>query len=389
MDRLGGPESFETIVIGGGQAGLATGYHLARAGVKFVILDASERTGDAWRGRWDSLRLFSEAHHNSLPGMRFPSPAHYFPTKDEMAAYLEAYATRFDLPVHHGTRVDRLWREDGRFLVSAGGTRFEADNVVVAMGKYQEQKIPTFAKELDGRIRQFHSSEYRNPGQFQAGTVLIVGAGNSGAEIALEAARDHKTYVAGPDTGHVPFRIDTLASKYIFAPIVVGLVFHHLLTVNTPFGRRMRPKALAQGGPLVRTKPSDLVSAGVERVGHVARIQNGLPLLDDGRVLDVENVVWCTGFHPGFAWIELPVFDEHEMPRHERGVVAEEPGLFFVGLPFLYAFSSVMIRGIGRDAARIAKAIAARIAEGESKEQVRRVKVEDTAAARPIPAGKL
>src|SRR5262249_54985231 len=201
-------ETFHTIVIGGGQGGLSVGYYLARQGRPFVILDASQRVGDSWRQRWDSLRLFTPAVFDSLVGMKFPAPAFSFPTKDEMGDYLEAYARRFQLPIRNGIRVDRLTRVGNRYLIEAGAHRFEAEHVVVAMSSYQVPRVPAFAKELGPDILQLHSSEYRNLRQLKSGGVLLVGAGNSGAEIAIEVAREHQTWVSGRDTGHVPFRID-------------------------------------------------------------------------------------------------------------------------------------------------------------------------------------
>lgn len=358
MNNLREPERIETVIIGGGQAGLSVGYHLARRGLPFVILDANERIGDSWRQRWDSLRLFTPARYDGLAGMPFPAPAHSFPTKDEMADYLAAYAARFELPVRMGVKVDRLSRQGGRFVVTAGDRRFEADNVVVAMANYQQPRIPPFAHELDPGIVHLHSSKYRNPSQLREGGVLIVGAGNSGSEIALEAVRGHPTWMSGRDTGHVPFRIEGTVARILLRPLF-RFVFHRVLTVNTPMGRKMRPRALAHGAPLIRVKPKDLAAAGVARVPRTVGVRDGRPVLEDGRVLDVANVVWCTGFHPGFSWIDLPVLGE-DGPMHERGVVAAEPGLYFVGLDFLYAFSSTMIHGVGRDADYIAAAIASR-----------------------------
>ena len=274
-----------------------------------------------------------------------------------MADYLESYAARFDLPVRTGVKVDGLSRHGSRYVVTAGDRRFEAEHVVVAMASYQVPKVPRFAQELDPGIVQLHSLDYRNPGQLRDGGVLIVGAGNSGAEIALEVARGHRTWMSGRSTGHIPFRIGGLAARLFLQRFVFRFVFHRVLTVKTPMGRKVRPKVLSQGGPLIRVKPADLTAAGVERVPRIAGVREGLPLLEDGRVLDVANVVWCTGFHPGFSWIHLPVFDEDGMPKHESGVALGEPGLYFVGLPFIYAFSSTMIHGVGRDAERIVQVI--------------------------------
>jgi putative flavoprotein involved in K+ transport len=365
MRYLGQTERIQTVVIGGGQAGLSVGYYLAQRGLPFVILDANSRIGDVWRNRWDSLRLFTPARYDGLAGMPFPAPPHSFPTKDQMADYLEAYAARFDLPVRTGVRVDGLSRQGRRYIVTADARRFEAEHVVVAMAAYQLPKVPPFAPELDPGIVQLHSRDYRNATQLKDGGVLLVGAGNSGSEIAMEVSRGHRTWMSGRDTGHIPFRIDGLAARWFLQRFIFRFVFHRVLTVKTPMGRKARAKALSGGGPLIRVKPADLAAAGVERVPKVVGVRGGQPLLEDGRVLDVANVIWCTGFRPGLSWIHLRGFQDDGLPRHQCGVAAGEPGLYFVGLPFTYAFSSMMIHGVSRDAERIVKVIEARIRSAE------------------------
>jgi len=371
--------TYNTIVIGAGQSGLATGYFLQKAKRDFVILDANQRIGDAWRNRWDSLRLFTPARYDGLAGMPFPSSPHSFPTKDEMADYLEDYAAHFNLPVRTSVKVDHLTRKGNRFMLSVGDQRFQADNVVVAMSSFQKPRIPGFARELDPGIRQMHSVEYRNPDQLQDGSVLIVGAGNSGAEIAMEVSQNHQTWLSGRDTGHVPFRIEGAAARIILLRLVLRGLFHHLMTTNTPLGRKIRPKFLSEGGQLIRTKPEDLAEAGVKRVPRTVGTQNGLPILENGRVLDVANVIWGTGFTPGFSWIDLPIMGELE-PKHRRGVVQGQPGLYFVGLSFLYALSSTMIQGVSRDAKYIVQQIVARSekmvpATTQSERQEQRVSI--------------
>jgi putative flavoprotein involved in K+ transport len=354
------PEPIETVVIGGGQAGLSVGHHLARRGRRFLILDANQRVGDAWRRRWDSLRLFTPARYDALAALPFPAPAHSFPTKDQVADYLEAYAARFQLPVRTGVRVDRLWRDDGRFVVATGDRSWAADNVVVAMSTFQVPRVPSFAAELDPAILQLHSSGYRRPSQLREGPTLVVGAGNSGAEIALEIAGRHPTWLAGKESGHVPFRIEGAAARYVFQPLLFRVVGHRVLTVDTPIGRRLRPRLLAHGAPLVRVRPKDLAAAGIQRVPRVVGVRDGHPLMADQRVLEVANVVWCTGSGPDFSWIDLPVFGEREHePEHHRGVVASQPGLYFVGLSFLYAMSSGFLPGVDRDAEHVVQAILA------------------------------
>ena len=352
----------QVVVIGGGQAGLSVGYCLARRGLSFVILEGNPRVGDSWRNRWDSLRLFTPAKYNGLIGLPFPAPAFSFPTKDEMADYLESYAIRFDLPVRTGVRVERVWRIGARYVVDTSDGRFEADHVVVAMATYQAPRIPEFAQALDSGIVQLHSSEYRNTAQLRAGDVLLVGAGNSGADIAIDVARSHRTWLAGRHPGHVPFRIESRAAR-VLVPFLFRVVFHRVLTVDTPLGRRARPIVISRGGPLIRVKPADLAAAGVVPTPRVTGVRDGKPLLADGRVLDVTNVIWCTGFHAGLSWIDVPtpISDADGEPVHDRGIVPGEPGLYFVGLHFLYAFSSTMIHGIARDAERIAGTIQDRV----------------------------
>lgn len=356
------PERVDTVVVGGGQAGLSMGHHLQRLGVPFVVLDAETRTGDVWRRRWDSLRLFTPAAYSALDGMPFPAPPHHFPSKDEFADYLEAYAAQFALPVRHGWRVDRLSAAGDGFLVESRGRRIEARNVVVAMANYQRPRVPGFAADLAPDVVQLHSRDYRRPDQLPAdGVVLVVGAGNSGAEIALELAASRQVVLAGRHPGELPFDIDSRLAHALLIRLVLRGLFHRVLTVDTPVGRRMRSKATTRGGPLIRTKARHLRAAGVKRVGRVTGARDGRPVLEDGTVLDVAAVVWCTGFRPGFEWIDLPLqTTELGEPLQSRGAAAGVPGLYFVGLHYLYAHSSSMIHGVGRDARRVAEQVAAR-----------------------------
>ena len=357
-------EHFDVIVIGGGQAGLSAGYYLKRTGLRFVVLDAHARTGDAWRSRWDSLRLFTPARFCGLDGMAFPAAPAYFPTKDEMADFLQAYAQRFDLPVRTGVRVGAVLRDGDGYVVTAGAQRYEAPHVVVAASSYQQPKLPAFAAELDRSIVQIHSSSYKNPAQLRPGSVLLVGAGNSGAEIAMDLATTHKVMLSGRSPGEVPIRTNTAFAAYVVAPILFRVVFHRVLTVDTPMGRKAKPGFVKHGAPLIRVKSRDLAAAGITRVARVRSVLQGQPLLEDGNVVRPNNVIWCNGFRHGLDWIKLPVFDEDGRPRQYRGVVEGEPGLYVVGLSFLHSQSSTMIHGVGRDARRVVEAIAARARVG-------------------------
>jgi putative flavoprotein involved in K+ transport len=350
-------ERYETVIVGGGQAGLSVAYHLKKQGRSFVLLDASERIGDSWRNRWDSLRLYSPAFRDGLPGMPFPAPRSTYPTKDEMGDYLEAYAARFELPVRSGTAVETLTMEGGRYSANAGNERFEADNVVVATGVFKKPYTPGFAGELDPSITQLHSSDYRNLSQLQEGPVLVVGAAHSGSDIAYEASAAHEVILSGTDTGQIPVPIESRRGRLGFRVLVFAGT--HLLNADTPMGRKMRPHVRHGGGPLLRYRRKDLLAAGVERViGRTAGVKRGLPVLDDGRVVDVRNVVWCTGFRPDFSWIRVPFESGADgYPVQYRGAVASSPGLYFTGLPFLHSFASMLIAGSARDAERVARHI--------------------------------
>jgi putative flavoprotein involved in K+ transport len=340
-------EVFETIVVGGGQAGLAAGYYLSKREDNFVILDEHLHTGATWRTRWDSLRLFTPSQNNGLPGMKFPKPDSYFPRKDETADFLEAYAKQFSLPVWYGRKVVELRRNDSGYRLSAGEDIFHARNVIVATGPFHTPYIPSAASKLKQDIFQMHSVDYRNPKDVPAQRVLVVGAGNSGAEIALELAKaGRKVWLAGRDVGRIP--ADKLGR--ILGGKPYWWFLRRVMTIKTPLGRRMKAQVLKHGNPLIRASREEVMAAGVEFTPRLAGGAEGIPQLEDGRKLSAEGIVWATGFHPDFHWIELPVFDETGRPRHERGVVPEAPGLYFVGLHFQTGLTSSLLGGVGQDA---------------------------------------
>jgi putative flavoprotein involved in K+ transport len=354
-------EWFDTVIVGGGQAGLAAGYHLARLGRSFMIIDEHERTGDRWREHYDSLRLYSPARYDGLPGMPFPASPYTFPSGQQMADYLEAYAAQMRLPVMTGVRADGIWPAGGpphAYTVTAGKRRFAAAHVVVATGGQQVPSTPPVAGQIDAGIRQLHSSDYRNPAQLLPGDVLVVGASHSGADIALEvAAAGHRTWLSGPVHGQLPFDLEGRPARQIMR--LLWFAASHVLTMKTPLGRKMRPEVRAHGGPLLRVKLPDLAAAGVQHVSaRTVAARGGMPTLDDGQALDVANVIWCTGFRPDFSWIHVPVTGSDGWPDQDRGVAANAPGLYFVGLLFQYAFSSMLVGGAGRDAEHVARHIA-------------------------------
>ncbi len=355
-------EQVETVIVGGGQAGMAVGYYLGQLSRSFLILDANERPGDSWRQRWDSLQLFTPAYLSDLPGLDFPGPRTRCPSKDEMANYLETYAARFDLPIRSFTRVQSVTKIKNGFLITADDCRFEADNVVLATGGYQAPYVPDFANQLDASIVQLHSSEYRRPEQLGEGDVLVVGAANSGAEIALELAASHRTWLSGPHPGNEPARPGSRVDRLLTPPF--WFFISRVASVTNPIGRRMRPQMLAMTLPLGRLRPKDLAAAGGVRLPRTIAVRDGRPVMEDGQIADTGNVIWSTGYRASYDWVSLDIFGQDGRPLHDRGMTAE-PGCYFIGLFFLTSLASSLVGGVARDAGYIARHIAARTGSGQ------------------------
>jgi putative flavoprotein involved in K+ transport len=345
-------KNWGTIIIGAGQAGLAAGYHLSIAGEDFVIIDVVRSVGDSWRQRWDSLRLFTPSQYDGLPGYPFPLLRGTYPSKDEMADYLEEYAVRFKLPVRLGEKVNRLSGIQPGFELTTNKGILTCNRVIVATGTNPQPRIPEFSKDIDESIYQIHSSQYINPDSLPSGKVLVVGAGTSGMEIAIELAGSRPTQISGHPTFHIPEPVFRYAGRlyWWFAC--------NILTASTPIGRKAKKSILKGGGPLVNVSVEDLIPAGVENVPRVAGVKNGQPLLEDGRVADVSSIVWATGYKPDFSWIDLKITDENTgWPVTNRGVSPDIKGLYFMGMLFQYGLTSGLVGGVGRDAAYVVKNI--------------------------------
>lgn len=342
----------KTIIIGAGQAGLAMGYLLQKTGEDFLIIDTAKRVGDSWRHRWDTLCLFTPSQYDGLPGFPFPAPRDTFPSRNEMADYLDTYATKFNLPVQLNEKVVRLSRGSSGFEITTSKSVLKADNVIVATGTNPFPKIPEFAGDLDRSIFQIHSSQYTNPNSLPPGNVLVVGAGTSGVEIAIELAGCRQTMLAGVPTFHIPDPIFKYAGR------VYWWFVSHVLTVRTPIGRKARMGILKGGSPLIRVSQKDLISAGVEQVPRVANIENGFPKLEDGRVIKVASIVWATGYKPDFSWIDFDITDkENGWPITKMGVSPDVKGMYFMGMLFQYGLTSGLVGGVGRDAAYVVSQI--------------------------------
>jgi putative flavoprotein involved in K+ transport len=342
---------WNSIIIGGGQAGLATGYHLKQLNEDFLILDAFEKTGDSWRKRWDSLLLNTPAQFDGLPGYPFPGKKGSLPTKNQMADYLEAYAKKFQLPVVTGIKVVRLSAIEPGYKITTLEGIFTCDQVVVATGTYQLPHIPSFAKELDPNIFQLHSSDYRNPLRLPTGDVMVVGAGSSGVQIAIKLSKTRRTLLAGKPTFHVPDFAFRLGNFYWW-------FLNNIITIKTPLGRKAKAAILkGAGAPLINVSVKDIDAAGIERLPRLAGVSNGQPKLEDGTVMPASIIIWATGLKPDYLWIDMKILNETGWPDTHRGISSAYKGLYFAGSKFQFGLTSNLIGGVGRDAAFIAKFI--------------------------------
>jgi putative flavoprotein involved in K+ transport len=342
----------QVAVVGGGASGLITARRLQERGIQAVVLEDHPRVGDCWRDRYDSLRLFSPRWASSLPGYPLPVGARVTPSRDRMADYLEEYVAHFAIPVRTGTRVTRLGREDGRFVLDLdtadGPALLTADRVVVATGAHRRPVRPPFAATIGSQVRQLHSLEYRSPADLAPGPVLVVGSGNSGTDIALEAAAaGHPTLLAGRFPGQTPVPIDTLRG-FVVGGVIMFLLRH--LTLRTPLGRAAKRRQTGHGLLLIRNKLADLDRAGVQRLGRVEGVREGWPLVDGAGTVTPATIVWCTGSRPDLSWIDLDdALDDDAEPRATWGVADAVPGLGFVGFDFQYSAASSTVQGMDRD----------------------------------------
>jgi putative flavoprotein involved in K+ transport len=348
-----GTTSFDVVVIGGSQAGLAVGYHLAQRGLRFVILDAGSETGLAWRSRWDSLTLFTPAQYSGLPGMAFPLPKDMYPSKDEVVTYLQSYAAAFDIPVRLNAKATSLTQRDGAYVVATADAEFTASQVVVATGPFQVAFIPPVAADLDETVFQIHSADYRNPAQLpEGGHVLVVGGGNSGFQIAEELAATRKVDLS------VGKRVPSLPQRLLGRDLFWWLSGIGFMKVSTDsrFGRKLSKRDV-----LIGSSPRGLRHAGVTLRKRLASAAGRRAVFDDGSEQEIDAIVWATGYRADFTWIDVPgVRGESGGIIHRRGVT-QAPGLFFIGLTWQHTRGSALIGFVGDDAAFIAGRIGSQL----------------------------
>jgi putative flavoprotein involved in K+ transport len=362
-------DNFEVVAIGAGQAGLAVGYFLARRGRHFVILDRADSIASAWRERWESLTLFTPRRYNSLPGLQFPGVPDSYPIRDEVIDYLERYAETFDLPIELNSNVRSLASHDGRFLLEVDGRTITADQVVVAPGPFQTPYVPQLAGRLAPDVVQMHSTGYRRPDDVPRGTVLVVGGGNTGFQIAKEVSATHKTYLS------VGSRQMPLPQRLLGRDLFWWLTKTRLLdtTVQSRLGRRLQHR-----DTLIGSSPRELRRrCGVELKPRVVATSGRTVRFADGSELEVDAVIWATGYRPDYSWIDLPVFDPGGRLRHRRGVT-DVPGLYFLGLTWQHTRGSALLGWVKDDAEFIAEQIEAlqearaRGTRGQARERVER-----------------
>ncbi|RAS80914.1 flavin-containing monooxygenase [Priestia endophytica] len=334
---------YDVIIIGSGQAGLSMGYYLKKTALSFVIIDQNTRIGDTWRNRYDSLTLFTLPLYSSLPGLRLKKERNCMPTKDDIADYLENYAKTFSLPVQLGIHVKNVSKIDDFFSLETNKGVVEARTLVVATGPFHTPRIPSFSKKLSKDIVQLHSSSYKNPSQLKDGNVLVVGAGNSGAQIAVELANTPKTYLS--TSGKLRFLPLFIMNKNIFWWFdKIGIL---KATRDSFIGRKLQ----LYGDPIFRTQLKTKMKAGLVHLRERTKTASENEVIfADASPLKVDNIIWATGFRPNYDWLNLPnLVDKQGNIIHKRGIT-QQKGVFFLGLPWQYRRGSSLLEGVGKDA---------------------------------------
>lgn len=335
-------QTLDLVIVGGGQAGLAAAYYASRRNLRYIVLEAGNSVGQSWENRYDSLKLFTPRKYSNLPGLLLSNDPEGYPTKDEVATYLRSYAEHFDLKVDANQPVTRLSKGDGFFLIETPINHYKSRAVIIATGPFQAPRLPAWDTKL--AIPNMHSATYRNPGQIPHGKVLVVGGGNSGAQIAEELAATHEVVLAARD-------------KLMFIPThIVGKSLFwwldklHLL--NAPAESLRAKLILNHGEPIIGTKLPALIKQERVRIKPEATGGSGSSVtFADGSTEQFASVIWSTGYTTDYSWLHIPeAMDNNKYPLHVHGQAVRVDGLYFVGLNWLRSRSSALLGGVGADA---------------------------------------
>lgn len=409
-------EKIETIIIGGGQAGLATSYYLTQRGREHIVLEQAAQAGNVWRNqRWDSFTLVTPNWSFRLPGAEYQGVApDGFLARNEVVTRFEQYIAQYQLPVRYGMgviAVEPNGKEQG-YQVKTEQTLFEASNVVIAIGLYQRPKLPYISAELSGQITQLHSSQYRNPQALPPGAVLVVGSGQSGCQITEELYQSgRRVYLCTSGVGRAPRRyrgkdvyewlhlvgffdrpaeaLPSPQAKFAPIPHLSGRDGGHSLNLHQFARDGVTLLGHLQGGQdkMIWLTPDlkgnlakadgfeaqivNLIDGYIARTGLDAPLES-LPILRDGyeaaeitelnlEAAAITSIIWATGYTFDFSLVKLPIFDSDGYPYQKLGVVTDYPGLFFVGLPWLAGQKTGLLLGVGEQANNIAAAISLRV----------------------------
>ncbi|AOU00048.1 MULTISPECIES: flavin-containing monooxygenase [Bacillus] len=339
---------YDTIVIGAGQAGISVGYYLKKSEQKFIILDKSHEVGESWKNRYDSLVLFTSRMYSSLPGMHLEGDKHGLPSKNEIAAYLKKYVERFEIPIQLRTEVISVQKLNNYFLIKTNREEYQTKNLVMAAGPFHTPNIPSISKDVAGHIHQLHSSQYKHSKQLAPGNVLVVGGGNSGAQIAVELSKERVTYLA-------------CSNKPVYFPLWIGKRsifwwFDKLGVLHASHTSILGKFIQKKGDPIFGYELKHAIRQKkiILKQRVIAGKQNEI-IFKDSSSIEVNNVIWATGFKNPLWWMKIEgVLDKEGRIIHHRGVSAAE-GLYFIGLPWQHRRGSALLQGVGNDAEYIVK----------------------------------
>lgn len=340
----------EYVIVGGAQAGLSMAYHLTKHKKDFLVVDGGAEIGASWLNRWDSLKLFTPAEYNNLPGLKFDAPNGYYPNKFDIANYFKEYVAHFNIPMQFNTLITSVKKcENGIFILTHENGVIETQNVIVATGPFHTPYTPPCHTNIAETTLQLHSNYYKSIRQLQHGDALAVGAGDSGYQILDEVSKDtsRKVYFSGET------RVKTIPQQFFGKTLWwwLSLIGFLSFTKYSWIGRKI--SSIPQ--PVIGTDVKEILSR--ENVIPVGRTKDAMGedlIFEKEKISTIKNVIWATGYRPNFHWIEGLELDENNYPKNYRGV-SNIDGVYFIGLPWMYTRGSATLGGVSKDAAYLAK----------------------------------